>query len=509
MSKYNFKGKKFKYVEFVKGYLGNRGNFSTLSEVEKYIWNNDVDKTEIWKSIYSYYDINNREVSYAPFYFESDIENFETNRKVILYMVNYLHYVLEIPLEAFKFKLSKKSIWVEITPQVFDITPTHNLNLIFKSMIIELNKIVVNGLGIINPLDLSVYKDRQLTRLLGSYLKGSKRYVIDITYNELLTYSKKDLFRMAKYKRKLTYPSNNDFFKCELAKDFFNRHKRIIQQKSNKDNPFIINKDYERVCVNNIEKEGVEKGFRNIALFYSSINAKEKNISKENWLNYIFAFMRNFNKEDIDSYSQIKATINSAYNKNYKFSCNTIKTFIDTSICENCKFKNLCNSNSVKIYKNQLKAISNESYSTVRLFFKSLNNKKLTNTEQKKINDLDLKNYNLLKGSYITIPFSTLDKIENLNSEILLFIRYLISSNNNLTINPRKKLNSYANDLNKSLRTIQRFHQTLEKKELVSKNKLLLVENIDKKSNKDDENIKIIKLPLEKSIIKNDNKKIV
>lgn len=485
----NFKGKKFEYVEFVKGYLGNRGKFSKLNEVEKYVWINQFEKLELWKSIYTYYDIHNRKVSYAPFYFESDIEDFETNRKVVIYLVNYLRYVLEIPLSAFKFRLTNRSIWVEVVPQVIGIYPSMDLHLIYKSMMIELSSIVTKGTGISKPFDVGVYKDRQLTRVLGSYIKKSNRYVIDITYNELNYMSRKDLLNLSRYKRKLTYPSNNEFRKSETANLFFTKHKEQVRNTS------LLMKNIgsvnsERLCISHLEKVGVEKGYRNTVIFYSSIYAKEQGISKEYWLSRITKFMSNFDKSDIDSLSQINATINSVYNKNYSFSCNKMKDIVGEDLCKKCNHFDICKNNNCKVYKKQLKILVEKSYGSAKNFFKDLSGEKINKRDKEKL--LELYEEVNTNGSFVVIDKEVAREISSCNSEINLFLRYIYSSNNNATINPRKKLSSYAEDMGKNIRSVQRMKKKLEKDGLIKKNKIILQKNVQAVEDFNEEKFEII-----------------
>ena len=286
----DFKGKKFQYVEFVRGFEGDRGKFCTLSEAESFIWNNLHSKEEMWRTIYSYCDVDNLEYSYAPFYFESDIEDFELNRKVTLTLVDYLNNFYNIDINAFRFKLTNKSIWVEIVPTAFGIRPTFKLNEIYKRMIEKLTPIVENICNVISPFDTKVYNKRQLTRLVGSYLPNQKRYVIDVSYISLKNKSKSEIMKMSKKRFKDTYEANQDFFVNAKAKEFFDSCKAEVYAEMKGNKRGIKNRTGIRPCIENMQKIGVEEGNRNIALFYASINMRDSGIEKSKWVNSIDSF---------------------------------------------------------------------------------------------------------------------------------------------------------------------------------------------------------------------------
>lgn len=487
----DFKGKSFKYVEFVKKFEGNRGTFVEIKEVESYIWRKENlnKKEEIWKSIYSYFDINNREYSYAPFYFESDIPNFDLNRKVILFLVDYLMNEYDIPLEAFKFKLTNRSIWVEVVPQIFGIKPCKHLNKVYKLMARDFNDVIKKRFNISNALDLNVYNERQLTRISGSYLKRTKRYVIELKYIELVNYEYKHLINLAKNRRKYTYLPNNEFIERDNAKLLFQKYKNKVN--NIKSEIETIEFKELRPCIKKLEKEGVEEGYRNNAIFYAAINMREMGMSKDEIYNRIMEFISNFDKTNIDSISKIKATINSAIKKRYKFSCKNMKlNFEDVcDKCETCKY-NIKQSNNIIVYKNQLDILikNNVSKTVILGFYKYLldiKNENKTSIDRRiiyKLRELEiLKNNTLNKelmvGPYIKFNKETINSICNLGAEVILYTQLLISSYNNEFINPQLDLKSYSIKMNKSLRSIQRMFKDIKDKGLIDNSKFIYSNN--------------------------------
>jgi len=482
----DFKGKKFQYVEFARGHEGNRGKFTKLGDAERYVWTNQYNDEEVWRTIYSYCDIHNLNISFGPYYFESDIVDFETNRKVVLYAVNFLNVQYDIPFDAFKFKYTNKSIWVEIIPSVMGIRPSYYLNEIFKEITLYLNNIIYKNLNIANAFDTNVYSPRQFSRVAGSYLPKSNRYVIELTYYELVTYSYLRILNTAQHKKKVIYPPNNDFNESEEAKLLFDKYKKIIYKKNNSSHDFFYTSDTskERTCLLSMEERGVDTGNRNLALFYASIDKRNKDVRKEDWESTAYLFMRNFSRDKIDSLSQIKATVKSAYKDKYAFSCRKIQENMPEHCnCKNCPYAGNKQKNVLIIHRKQIKALlesnaSTQMYKDLFLFHyyqNTFNNIKLN--QLKKLKDLKkigiVTNKNEINpvyqtGSYIKVPFEFINYLNTFKSELILYTTMLYCSCDGVTLNPRMKLQHYATKMGKSLRTIQRQFKELKEKYLVN-----------------------------------------
>lgn len=524
----DFRGLKFQIVEYAKGYEGNRGRYTKLSDIEKYVWTNQYDNEELWKTIFSYCDIHNLEVSFGPYYFESDIKDFETNRKVVLYAVNYLNVQYDIPIDAFKFKFTNKSIWVEVIPSVMGIRPSYYLNEIFKEITVYLNNLIYQNLGIANAFDINVYSPRQLTRVTGSYLPKSKRYVIELTYYQLTNCSYSEILKMAKRKRKLIYPPNSDFYESEEAKNLFNKYKKLVYMRNNSYRGFFYknNTVKERACIVSMKENGVEVGNRNLALFYASIDKRNKGIRKEDWEAEAYLFMQNFDKYKIDSLSQIRATIKSAYKGKYAFSCRKIRENMPEHCkCENCPYATSKQENVLIIHRIQIETLL-KSNATAQVYkdlfyfhyYKSILavdeiNKLKKIKELKKIGIISNKNEinpEYQSGSYIKVPFEFINYLETFKSEIILYTTMMYCSYNGIILNPKMKLQHYADKIGKSLRTIQRYFRELKENLFISKdNKILFVPTIEENNkiveivNSDCENVLIAEIATkEKSIYK-------
>lgn len=497
----DFRGKKFEYVEYAVGYEGNRGKFIKLKDIEKAVWTGCYENKPVWRTMYSYCDINNLDIAFGPYYFESDIPNFEINRKVVLYAVNFLNVQYDIPLDAFKFKFTNKSIWTEIVPSVMGIRPSYYLNEIFKEITLYLNKVIYETLGIPHAFDTNVYSPRQLSRVIGSYLPQCNRYVIELTYYELANYSYSKILDMAKRKRKLIHPSNNEFNESEEAKNLFNKYKQLVYKKNNCCG-FTYNRNLskERLCLISMKENGVEKGNRNIALFYASIDKRDKGINKEQWEEEAYHFMRNFDKDRIDSTSQIRATIKSAYKDKYVFSCRKIRENMPEHCqCENCPYATNREENVMVIHRKQIEALlkANASPQTYKdLFYFHYYKNTGNNVNLKKVKKIkDLKKLGIITdnneinpayqtGSYIKIPLEFINYLENFKSEIILYTTILYCSYNGTTLNPKMKLQHYADKIGKSLRTIQRQFKTLKENCFISNDNKISFTPIGNEDNK-------------------------
>lgn len=421
----------------------------------------------MWRSMYTYCDIENLEVSYGSYYFESDIKDFKTNKKVVLEAVYYLHYEYDIPLEAFKFKFTNKSIWVEIIPSVMGISPSYYLNEIFKSITAELNRHVGKRLGINNPFDMQVYSPRQLSRVVGSYLKESNRYVIELTFSELESFSYFQITRKAQYRRKLTYPDNAEFYASDAAKEMFNNYRNLVCRR-NKSNFTLHDDKISKACIRSIKNNGVEEGKRNIAFFYTTIAMRNKGLSIKEWEKEAPSYIENYDSNGLDNISQMKATIKSAYKSKYKFSCNKMRMIMPEHCnCESCPY-NKGFANSIIINRSQLKLLLDKK-ATLR-YYKALLNyhfKKISKKDLNLLLELSLiDEKSELKKEYKTGSFVEISKdfycyVEKMGAELILFLQALNSSNNGVHLNPRMTTKHYSNKLKKSLRTIQRQFKAL------------------------------------------------
>lgn len=506
----NFKGKKFQYVEIAEGSESNRNIYTTLSLAEKLTWSKKYKK-QAWRSIYSYCDIKNTDVSYAGYYFESDIEDFELNRKIILYVVHYLNTIYDIPLNAFKFKLTNKSIWVEIIPTVMGIKPSYKLNEIFREITKKLNKVLEQVFKIKEPLDTKVYSSKQLTRLTGSYLTKSKRYVIELELYEIENLSKQELFSKARFKRKITYPQNDDFYVSEEAQKLFEECKNIVYKryKNNYDLNILNNKE-EKICIKNMEEIGVKKGSRNLSIFYASIHFRDLGFKQEECIDRILEFVKNFDKEKLDRYSQIKATVKSVYKNKYVFSCKKVReNFADYCDCINCPFKRDLKDNVFIIYRDQLnilfknKANKNLFIALYKLMYNYYHNSNLNISKDliKKLKELkviDIKDNKIIpihnKKSFIQVPNEFINLIDNFQSEIILFSEIIYSSKDGQTLNPKMDNKKYAKKLGKTTRTIQRQLKALKDKGFICDAKIMFTPDTLKSEENKTNNEKVISI---------------
>ena len=142
----------------------------------------------------------------------------------------------------------------------------------------------------------------------------------------------------------------------------------------------------------------------------------------------------------------------------------------DLCTCENCLFtKKNDYKNIFIVYKNNLKTLLEHkaTTSTIRSYLilsNTFDKKQIPARDISKLKKIGLINNEEVlcqEGSYIEIPKDFILEIDNIGAELQLFISILISSNNNININPRKKISSYANTLNKSERSIKRMFNSL------------------------------------------------
>lgn len=460
----NFKGKKFEYVEIAEDIEGFRNNFIKLSDAEKLTWNYKYKK-QAWRSIYTYPEADFTEYSFAGYYFESDITDFELNRKIILSAVGHLNVNYEIPFEAFKFKFTNKSIWVEIAPSVMGIKPTKNLSETFRGMTLSLNKTLSKIFGVSNPLDINVYSPRQLVRLTGSFLPKTSRYVIDLNYWEIGSLTYKEIIGLSYKKRKITHFGNCEFLPIPEAVDFYKKHTQGEQQKTEK--PLFEIVTEKKQCIENFKELGVSQGQRNNALFYTAIQLKNEGLDSEACFNALYDLNLSFDQHKVDGLSKIKATVRSVYKSDYRFSCRKMReVFPDHCSCDHCPHFREIDEKVFKIYKNQLLFLFNTK--SKKAGFKALLKKSYGKTPLTEKESALLKKMPLTKGSFHLFPSEGFEKIYNMDSEIILFFKMIKSSPNGHSVNPKMTVKHYANHLETSERSIQRYMSLLETSGFIS-----------------------------------------
>lgn len=131
----------------------------------------------------------------------SDIDegdNFQMVREDVLKSISALGGIFGIAKDMIQIFFSgKKGIHLVVPAEIFGIQPHTDLNMIFKSIAVDLNKLVSNG-----TIDTGIYDRVRLFRVPNSLHPNTGLYKIQITYDELRNRSLDELKVLAREPRK-------------------------------------------------------------------------------------------------------------------------------------------------------------------------------------------------------------------------------------------------------------------------------------------------------------------
>ncbi|WP_034429673.1 hypothetical protein [Caldisalinibacter kiritimatiensis] len=108
--------------------------------------------------------------------------------------------------------------------------------------------------------------------------------------------------------------------------------------------------NYEPSCIEYIENNIIEKGYRNHALVSMGIYLKNKGYTKEQTLDKLLELARSWRHDE--GYGKIRSKVNTIYRYDYKFSCEKARQdagiCID-SICSKCPYGGKIHSDKIEV----------------------------------------------------------------------------------------------------------------------------------------------------------------
>lgn len=317
------------YMECAIRKLNNR-KYDNSTKVIKLPFDNKFKYIETWRGMFFYKTNTPKKGDYmcGNFYLESDNKNFLINKNLIIDVADYLNKTYKIPYMFMNFFKTNKSVWLEIPFKVFGTFGTNNLNEIYKEMANEIDCYIKKHYDYSKTLDLTIYKWNGLIHSIGSYLPKTRRRVYKFSYWDLDEIYNEDDILKVKWDYFFTY---KDVEEVEEAKQWFEKIKSNTKNKKCCLNLRKENKCKDCLCMNNLEKQGLQEGERNNSLYSYTLFLKEnQNLSLENTINKIQTIFKNnkyvFSREAI-------RTIKSAYRGNKHFSCNFIRKGYSSSLC--------------------------------------------------------------------------------------------------------------------------------------------------------------------------------
>jgi hypothetical protein len=294
----------------------------------------------------------------SPFYADFDDEqNPENARQETIKITKKLMSDYNIPCTFFDVCFSGlKGFAIEIPQVVFNVAPSINLPLIYKSIMQEL----VHALDL-KTADLKVYDRRRLWRLQNSRHQKSHLFKIHLTFTELQNLTMKQIRELATKPRIPPAP----LFACNVSKAerLFKKHKEKIEKWLNERKPnFRSNElkasEEDPPCIKTLLASGVKRGARNNSMFTLAVYYAQKGLSSDEIENICDSFAQQCEgTADFPRSGEVRSIVNSAIKGvqggRYSVGCSS-DALVDLCDKGNCPFfqkqktqeaKNSCGAN--------------------------------------------------------------------------------------------------------------------------------------------------------------------
>lgn len=302
------------------------------------------NNTDVYATIFQY-DKEDQNLSniYGPMYLDLDMElnNNEEYLKLVEELkriVTYLNLQYNIPSNYIKFYFTgKKGFHLIIPAKVFNIEPNNKLNLYYKEIARELDKITI-----LPVIDLKIYDKKRLFRLPNSINGKTGLYKVPISYGNIINFNYEEIKKYASCERIVKFDNVQPIDKAikklnDIKIELQNLENTIKKNRVIPKNVNIANIKFPD-CIKTMFNEGSSKGNRNNTTVILSSALFQKGIDCETGLKIISKW--NFEKNDpCLSEDEIKKTVLSAYQQvqaGRRHGCSSIK---DMGLCvgKQCK----------------------------------------------------------------------------------------------------------------------------------------------------------------------------
>lgn len=306
-----------RFVEFG---AKNNGHFVrniriTHDQILKYI--NKYNNTDVYLSAYTYSDEDiNKSDLLGNFYIDLDAkidteEDFEKIKMEALLILQYLYKRMHVPFEYMWVHFSgAKGLHIVVPYQVFGITPSPFLNIVYKELVKEIifhTKVTL--------VDTSIYDKRRLFRIPYSINSKTGLYKTPIDPRSLYLLTLKDFRNMAKEQRFLERADlydKEDLFKESIRSFYYfcvryNKRKLEAQELSGSFDGELTDDIKDKYCVNYIIENGMEAGNRNNSIYFISNAWKYDGGAYEDLQDFLYDWNEKctppMNKAEIDATS--------------------------------------------------------------------------------------------------------------------------------------------------------------------------------------------------------------
>jgi hypothetical protein len=313
-------------VDMFRYHFQNIGVYHTMMQYINPIWYQDEKGRWL---------INARDsLKYGDFYldFDTNIETEDDFRKIkedVKMAVRYLQVILQVPKEQIQFYFSgHKGIHVVVSAQTIGIEPHVSLHLIYKEIAQDIAKFCKH-----ETIDTRVYDDKRMFRMVNSINRKSGMYKIPITYEELQTLTYQEITVLAQQPRVIPIPQPSLSTRAKLA---FQRIAEEWTKRLEKQKEFtgkIMELKVEPPCI----KAMKEKIFRetidernNSATALTSFYLQQ-GVSREETL-YRMRIWAQENCTPPLPQKEVEVIVNSVYNHQYRYGCETFKRL--SGVCD-------------------------------------------------------------------------------------------------------------------------------------------------------------------------------
>lgn len=250
---------------FRRNILFQIGSDSYAKDVEKF--RKDFFNTDIYQCIYAYEnkDINNCKL-YAPFYLDldGDIKNeFDKLRIDVIKAINNLKSLLSLDFEDFEIYFSgAKGFHIIIRPDVLGITPSTNLNEVYKAWANHLYNTYK-----ISSIDLSIYDRKRLFRIPGSINSKTGLHKFYVSYNYIRHCSAEELLKLASNPLVVLRRPKKRSLNRQAAIAFYTKSLNFYKKNKSSERKVVVVLPKEKKellpCIKNLLETGIGEGSRN------------------------------------------------------------------------------------------------------------------------------------------------------------------------------------------------------------------------------------------------------
>jgi hypothetical protein len=269
---------------------------------------------------------NNSSPHISPLYFDIDSEDLneskESTIKILRYLIDYVG--LEMG-QVRVFFSGKKGFHIIVSPESIGISPSPVLTYMFKNIAIDLKHIAPS-------IDTSVYSRPRMLRIINSAHQSSRLFKVELTLQEIESFTVQQIEEMASSPRSSPYPSSSEFPINDTSIDWYREYELLyedqqeVKQSSSVD---IVKSDGYPVCVEHVmNKFFPRQGDRNRATLAMACFMKSSGKLKEEaghilveWAKTIPKELTTTTDEDVLKNNTLSVVKSVYSNDKYKFAC--------------------------------------------------------------------------------------------------------------------------------------------------------------------------------------------